>query len=174
MNTIQLNTALIAIEILSVDKSSNTANINFAYAEANASGKAKKWHRVDINELFITGRAKKNLLDPGNIDYQISTKEDRHIYSSVNNSPNQFDNPFCLMRKHAIDKDGNSYATYYLKCVEENGSYNTQKTMPNGDIVVNRIWNKNKPAYMFKRYVDCYHSQKAYHDKSQQEVVESA
>lgn len=165
MKTLNLNLALIAIQVLSIDEETGLADINFAYAEPREDGKAKQWHRLDMENIFITGRAKKKLLDPEEKDYVIGK-----AYVSLNKSKDAKQNPFCLMRKHIVDEKGESQVTYYLKCVEENGSYLETKTMPNGDEAVRRVWIKDKPDYAFVRYIDMYDKQKAYHDK---EVAQS-
>lgn len=163
MKTVDLKSMLIAIQILSYDKATYQAEINFAYSEPNAKGNAKKWHRVDMDNIFITGRAIKRLEDSGNDASQ--------IYVSRNNSKDAKANPFCLVRKHKLDEEGNSTVSFYLKCVEENGSYLKESTMPNGDKTYTRIWKKDKPDYLFLRYIDMYEKEKAYHDAKQAEAV---
>lgn len=161
MKTINLNLALIAIEILSLNEEhNNMATINFAYAEARADGKAKKWNKMILEDIFITGRTIKQLMDP-----DVPLFELNKVYCSVNISKEREQNPLCLMRKHRIDNEGNSQVHYYLKCVEENGSYLQETTMPDGNSAVRRIWRPNKPAYKFVRYVNMYDSQKAYYDE---------
>lgn len=165
MKTVNLNTMLIAIQILSLDKANYSAEINFAYSEQTAKGTAKKWNRIDMDNIFITGRAIKKIEESGN-DF---TK----VYVSVNNSKDAKNNPFCLVRKHKLDDDGKSSISFYLKCVEENGSYLQESTMPNGDKTYTRIWKKNKPDYLFLRYSDVYNKQKAYHDAKLAEASNS-
>lgn len=161
MKTINLNLALIAIEVLSLNKDNdNMATINFGYAEARADGIAKKWSKMILEDIFITGRAIKQLMDP-----DVSLLELNKEYCSINISKEKELNPLCLMRKHRVDDEGNSEIYYYLKCVEENGSYLKESTMPDGRKAVRRIWRPNKPAYKFVRYVNMYDKQKAYYDE---------
>lgn len=153
------NLLLIAIQVISINEEMNMADINVAYSEPNAKGGAKKWHRIDLENVFITGRAIKKLKDPNELQCEIGK-----VYQSLNNSKSMAENPFALVRKHKVDSDGNSSVMFYLKCVEENGSYLEERTMPNGDVAYTRIWKKNKPDYMYLRYIDQYDKQKAYHD----------
>lgn len=160
MKTLNLNLALIAIEILSLNEdNSNMATINFAYSEARADGKAKQWNRILLEDIFITGRAVKALTDISKTEIEMNT-----VYISTNISKEAKENPFCLMLKHRVDSEGNSQPHYYLKCVEENGSYLLDSTMPDGRKAVRRVWRLNKPAYKFVRYVNMYDKQKEYHD----------
>ncbi len=161
MKTINLNLALIAIEVLSLNEEhNNMATINFAYAEARADGKAKQWYKLVLEDIFTTGRVIKQLKDVENTEVKLNT-----VYCSVNISKDEKENPFCLMRKHRVDDEGNSEVYYYLKRVEENGSYLQDSTMPDGQKAVRRIWRPNKPAYKFVRYVNMYDKQKAYYDE---------
>ena len=169
MKTININLALIAIQVLSIDEETKLATINFAYAQPRKDGKAKKWVQLDLEEIFITGRIAKKLNDPANMDYEFGK-----TYVSSNLSKDMKENPFCLMRKHAVDQDGNSYVNFYLKGVEERGSYLVPLTMPNGDKVVSRIWKDNNFPYQYARYIDVYDKQKAWYDNHPKQNVVKA
>lgn len=136
------------------------AKIKFAYSEQNSVGNAKKWNQVKMDDIFITGRIAKKLLDPNNKNYEMGKN-----YVSVNTSRKRFDNPFTLMRKFSIDENAQERVSYYLKGVEENGSYLVEKTMPNGEKAVTRVWKKDKPDFTYMRYVDLFDIQKEYHLK---------
>ena len=169
MKIINLNLALIAIKVLSLsEEHANMATIEFAYAEARADGQAKKWQRMKLENIFITGRAKANLLNIEKIGMELNTG-----YCSVNISKDAKQNPFCLMVKHRVDNDGKSQRYFYLKCVEENGSYTKTTTMPDGEQAVRRIWRPNKPDFSFVRYVNMYDDQKEYHDKQVAKLEEA-
>ncbi len=169
MKTFNLNLALIAIEVLSLNEDNdNMATINFGYSEARADGKAKKWNKMVLEDIFITGRAIKQLMDS-----DVPALELNKVYCSVNISKDKAENPLCLMRKHKVNDEGNSEVYYYLKCVEENGSYLIESTMPDGQKAVRRVWRSNKPDYRFVRYVNMYDTQKEYHDKQVAELEEA-
>jgi hypothetical protein len=171
MSAINLNLALIAIKILVPNddqKDQNMVDVEFAYAEQRSDGKAKVWKRGILSNIYITGRALKKLRDPKEDGYKYDV-----LYMDVNNSKDPHKNPFCLMRKHRINEDGKSEAHYYLKCVEEMGSYTTEDTMPNGDIVSTRIFRPSRPNIVFKRYENSYKWQKKYYDRKQAELAKA-
>lgn len=159
MKTLNLNLALIAIQILEFDADNYSANIRFGFSEANANGRPKKWYTMDLENVFATGRTIKRLKD-GEIELGVT-------YASVNTSRDAKANPMCLKRKMRLDKDGNPSVSFYLSMVEENGNYPVPQTLPDGTISYSRVWKRDKHESQYIRYVDKYDSDLAYHIEKQ-------